>query len=146
MFTIRSRFGAVLLERKKLLRALLQRRHLTRTIAMVADQGPALRVERKHWWIFLNQPTSFFTAAAKIAVSQNLPMVFSGMLKDRRGYYTGYFVEIGRPPYTAESEVELTTRYIRLVEENVRRQPSAYLWSHRRWRRQPQPEDVIRTD
>ena len=146
MLSIRSRFGAVLIERQQLLRALIQRRNLTRAIAIIADQGPTKRVEMKHWWSFLNQPTSFYTAAAKMAISQNLPMLYSGMYRTSRGYYTVYFKLLAAPPYHNTDEVALTHLYKNSIEENIRMQPEAYLWSHRRWKRKIADFNKIITD
>lgn len=146
MYTIRTRFGANMFERRKFLRALINRRQEARMIAMAADQGPSLRKEQKYWHTFMNQPASFYLAAEKIARSQNLPVIYAAMTRIRRGCYQVTFQEIASPPYDQLPEHSITDRYVALIERNIRQQPESYLWSHRRWRRRPLPEDTIRTD
>ena len=143
MFNIRSRFGAVLIERKKFLRALIKRKDLTRAIAMIADQGPGKWTERRYWWTFLNQNASFYTSAAKMAIGQKMPLLYAGMYRNKRGYYSVYFKEISIANTKEPTELYFTEKYIRLIEENIHLQPEAYLWTHRRWKRQPNPEDTV---
>jgi KDO2-lipid IV(A) lauroyltransferase len=38
------------------------------------------------------------------------------------------------------SDHEITGRYAQMLEEDIRRAPELWLWSHRRWKRRPEGE------
>jgi KDO2-lipid IV(A) lauroyltransferase len=40
------------------------------------------------------------------------------------------------------SDYEITGEYARLLEEDIRRTPELWLWSHRRWKRKPEGDDA----
>ena len=52
----------------------------------------------------------------------------------KRGYYEAEFKLITREPKQMEG-YELTTTYYRMLEENIKRAPAYWLWSHDRWSR-----------
>ncbi|MBP6369841.1 MAG: acetyltransferase, partial [Paludibacteraceae bacterium] len=35
---------------------------------------------------------------------------------------------------SATTEFEMTEQYVRLLEQTIQRNPSYYLWTHRRWK------------
>lgn len=138
MLAIRSRFGARLIEKADLLREILRSRGQYRNIAMVADQAPHKR-SILHWFTFMNRPAAFFTSAEKLAIKEGFPLIYVGIKRNRRGYYTIWYEQLGQPPYAQLPEGELTNRYIKALEHNICLQPENYLWSHKRWKhRQPQ--------
>ena len=53
--------------------------------------------------------------------------------KLKRGHYKYEFELLTKDANTLP-EGELTRKYIKCVEENIRLNPSNYLWSHRRWK------------
>ncbi len=138
MRTLRSRFGAELVPAKELLTSLLRRRD-ARVIAMVADQAP-VSSDFKHWTRFLERPTAFYMGPEKIAQATRFAVIFMGMRRLSRGHY-----EVFCEPLSAARERtaagEITERYAREVEKQVRAAPSDWLWSHRRWKLQP-PQDA----
>ncbi len=132
MKKLRSRFGSRLIPAKELLSDILKRRDIVRAIAMVADQEPTTS-ERKHWTRFLNRDTAFYMGPEEIARVTRLPAFFIEMRRTRRGYY-----EMDFRPLSASGEVlpagELTERYVRRVEEQIRAAPADWPWSHKRWK------------
>jgi KDO2-lipid IV(A) lauroyltransferase len=134
MRTLRSRFGAELVPAKELLGSLLKRRD-PRIIAMVADQAP-VSSDFKHWTEFLEQPTAFYMGPEKIAQATRFAVFFAGMRRTARGHY-----EVVCEPLLAAGERpsagQITERYARAVERQVRAAPADWLWSHRRWKLPP---------
>jgi KDO2-lipid IV(A) lauroyltransferase len=132
MLTLRTRFGARLVPAKSLLGDILKHRKDVRAIAMVADQEPTTS-EHKHWTRFLNRETAFYMGAEEIARVTRYPAFFITMRRVSRGYY-----EMGFKPLSPGGETlttgELTERYARLVEEQIRAAPPDWPWSHKRWR------------
>lgn len=134
MYYIRTRFGARLIPAKELLPDLLKRRNVVRGIAMLADQAPTSSDFRR-WINFLGRETAFYMGAEKMAQATRYASFFVGMKRIARGRYAIEFV-----PLTAAGEKfaegELTERYARLVEAEIRDAPADWTWSHRRWRMQ----------
>ena len=101
-------------------------------MGLIADQNPPRRPD-SHWFRFLNQDTIFFDGGEKLALRCHLPVYFVKMERLSRGRYEMSF----EPIYDGEEEVaehEITERYVRLLESEIRRRPEMWIWSHRRWK------------
>jgi len=132
MLKIRSRFGARLIPAKDLLSDILKRRGTTRAIAMVADQEPVTS-ERKHWTRFLNRDTAFYMGAEEIARVTRFPVFFIELRRTGRGFYEMDFLPLS-PGGETLAPGDLTERYARLVEGQIRAAPADWPWSHKRWK------------
>lgn len=132
MLAIRTRFGSRLVPAKTLLGDIIKHRKDVRAVCMVADQEPTTS-EHKHWTRFLNRETAFYMGAEEIARVTRYPAFFVGMRRVTRGFY-----EIDVQPLTKDGETlttgEMTERYARLVEAQIRAAPPDWPWSHKRWR------------
>jgi Kdo2-lipid IVA lauroyltransferase/acyltransferase len=132
MLAIRTRFGSRLIAAKGLLPDIIKRRKDVRAIAMVADQEPTTS-EHKHWTRFLNRDTAFFLGTEEIARATKYPAFFIAMKRTGQGFY-----EITIKPLSPGGETvptgEITERYARLCEEQIRDAPPDWPWSHKRWR------------
>ncbi len=129
---LRSRFGARLVPAQELLSDILKRRNVPRVIALVADQEPVTS-ERKRWLRFLNRDTAFYVGAEEIQRITRYAVFFISMRRTARGCY-----EMELLPLSVAGETlpagELTARYARLAEQQIRSSPPDWLWSHRRWK------------
>jgi KDO2-lipid IV(A) lauroyltransferase len=132
MLTLRSRFGSRLVPADALLADILQRRQVVRAICMIADQEPT-KSEHKHWTRFLNRDTAFFLGAEEIARVTRYPVFFAAMRRTARGRYLMEFTNLAAAGETTAAG-ELTERYARLVEAQIRASPPDWPWSHKRWR------------
>jgi len=132
MLKLRSRFGSRLVAANALLPDILQRRQIVRAICMIADQEPT-KSEHKHWTRFLNRDTAFFLGTEEIARVTRYPVFFAAMRRTARGRYLMEFTALAVGGETMASG-ELTERYARLVEAQIRASPPDWPWSHKRWR------------
>jgi Kdo2-lipid IVA lauroyltransferase/acyltransferase len=133
MQQIRGRFPAThLSEMQKLPRELISRRSVPRAIALVADQTP--QPQHAYWTEFLHRQTPFFVGGAKIAFSQNYPVLFMDMKRIRRGFYEIRTFPVANPPYTGRKPEDILENYVRRIETSIIRQPADWLWSHKRWK------------
>lgn len=101
-------------------------------MGLIADQNPPRRPDSR-WFRFLNQDTIFFDGGEKLALRCQLPVYFVKMERLRRGRYEMSFEQI----YDGKEEVaeyEITERYVRMLEAEIRRRPELWMWSHRRWK------------
>ena len=104
---------------------------------MLADQaGPR---DGGYWTEFLNRPASFYRGADKLAQALKIPVLFAQCHRGARGHYEIEFHEISLPPHDADSELILE-RYVRQAEACIGESPETYLWTNRRWKKQP-PDD-----
>jgi Kdo2-lipid IVA lauroyltransferase/acyltransferase len=132
MLKLRTRFGSRLVPAQQLLGDILRRGRTPRAIAMVADQEPRTS-EHQYWTHFLNRDTAFYVGAEEIARVTKFPVFFLAMRRQRRGYY-----QVSAEPLVQGGEAlapgELTERYARRVEAQIRAAPSDWPWSHKRWK------------
>jgi KDO2-lipid IV(A) lauroyltransferase len=107
-----------------------------RALLLIADQIPALG-DIHYWETFLNQPTAWFTGAEKIALRKRLPVYFLKTKQVKKGFYSAEFL----PLFDGESktsDLEITQFYIHALEKTIQENPAHWLWSHRRWKHQPE--------
>jgi len=132
MLKLRTRFGSRLVPAQGLLGDIIKRGRTPRAIALVADQEPRTS-EHKHWTRFLNRDTAFYVGAEEIARVTRFAAFFVGMRRTARGHYA-----VTLSPLAAPAEMlaagELTERYVRFVEQQIRAAPADWPWSHKRWK------------
>lgn len=136
---IRCRFGMNLLSMKAAPRYILDPAHKNSFYVFIADQSPA-RVENAHEFTFLNQRTTFFTGGAKLAIATKSALLFISLRKVERGYYSLRFIPIDYESGLSENtdkrqlEQRILNEYARLLETEIKENPTDWLWSHKRWK------------
>jgi KDO2-lipid IV(A) lauroyltransferase len=131
VYKMRTRFGTKLISMKDTLREMLNNRNELNATAFIADQSP--QPDRAYWMSFLNQDTPVFLGIEKIALKIRYPVVYVSIERVKRGYYRLHAERIELP--LAESRPgEITEFHTRKLEEDIRRQPEIWLWTHRRWK------------
>lgn len=130
---LRTRFGSNLVPAKSVLRELAKFRE-ARAIGIIADQVPRTSPE-KLWLQFLHQDTPFFMGPEMLGRALRSQVAYVSMRRVQRGCY-----EIELQPLNAPGEKlmsgEITERYVRALERDIRRDPAGWWWSHRRWKLQ----------
>ncbi|WP_077923410.1 lysophospholipid acyltransferase family protein [Spirosoma sp. 209] len=133
MREVRSSFGAVPTPMNLLPRQMVARKNVPRIIALVADQVPDVP-EQAYWTDFLHRDTPFYPGTERLARSRNLPVFYTELVRVGRGRYEVTFTLIGDPPYTDLPAGAILERYRDQLEDTIRRHPSDWLWSHKRWK------------
>ena len=133
MYDIRTRFGSKLINMNHAWKEMLKNQasgsiHAT---AFITDQTPS--ATNAYWTTFLNQDTAVFTGIEKIAQKLNCPVVFVSVRKVKRGYYCIHTELIVEDSINTKAG-EISELHTRKLEEEIRRQPEIWLWSHRRWK------------
>lgn len=119
-----------LLERTSDAKALVAHKNEQTAIAFIADQSAP---REAHWMNFLHQDTAVFTGPEKLAIKFNFPVVYLHIERPRRGFYEISFKLISEEPCkTAENEI--SEKFMRLLEEDILKDPVPWLWSHKRWK------------
>jgi KDO2-lipid IV(A) lauroyltransferase len=132
---IRTRFESIKpVSMNELLRYFVTHRGQGESMALtlIADQNAPIDAQSQ-WIPFLNHTTVFFHGGEKIARKFGLPVYYMHVRKARRGHYEAWFEQIwdGISPTQTHA---ITTRYADLLEEDIRRSPELWMWSHKRWK------------
>ena len=98
---------------------------------MAADQTPAK--EAGHWVNFLNQDTPFFSGYERLAQKTSAAVLFLNIQKVKRGFYELEVLPIC-DNLSEIPEFTVVEKYAQLTEQQIRRQPAYWLWSHKRWK------------
>ena len=99
---------------------------------LVADQSPQLK-SKNYWSKFLGVNVPIFTGSERIAKKHNLPVIYGKMKKIKRGYYSVEFELIAESP-NDYSDYEITEKYLKQVENQLKEDPHPYLWTHNRFK------------
>ncbi len=131
MIRLRERFGARTISMNDTYRRMLALRNQISATVFAADQAPP--PENAYWINFLNQDTPVFKGVEIISRKMNYPVVFASVRKQKRGFYKIHAVTLFEEP-AKTSDGEITQTHTKMLEEEIRRQPEFWLWSHRRWK------------
>ena len=129
----RTRFGAYAIKRDEVAREIVKRKNIVRSLAVVGDQYPGYKHDKKFATKFLNQDTVFFYGSYQIALLTQYPVVYASIKKTKRGYYEATLIRLAEPPYD-KNDNRVLESYIRMVEQAIRERPAEWLWSHNRWK------------
>jgi KDO2-lipid IV(A) lauroyltransferase len=130
----RTRFGAHAIQRDEVAREFVKRKNILRGVAIVADQYPGYKTDKKYPTRFLHQDTVFFLGTNNIATLSQYPAVYFSVKKIKRGYYEAVPNLVAMPPYDKNGTVVIEN-YVRLVEKTIFTNPASWLWSHDRWKK-----------
>ncbi|QMW06483.1 lysophospholipid acyltransferase family protein [Spirosoma foliorum] len=133
MYKIRSSFGAVPTDMHLLPRQMVARKDTPRLIGLMSDQVPDVP-EQAYWTDFLHRDTPFYPGAERLARSRNLPVFYMEPVRVRRGYYEISIQLLAEPPYTDLPPGTILERYRDRIEDTIKKYPSDWLWSHKRWK------------
>ncbi|MDR1381121.1 MAG: lysophospholipid acyltransferase family protein [Tannerella sp.] len=133
MLKIRSRFGVNLIPAQSVVRHIVSNKDNPSLYFFIADQCPVI-VDGAYRFDFLHQTTSVFSGVEKLAGITRSGVVYIHVSRISRGIYR---IECKEISLHSESAVktEITRNYIRHLEQNILKNPSDWLWSHKRWKR-----------
>jgi len=96
------------------------------------DQSPS-KVKSSHWMKFLGQDTAVIFGTEKYAKTYDQAVVFGRIIKQKRGYYKTYFELVTEHP-NEMPQASIIENVMRMLEEDIRKEPEWWLWTHRRWK------------
>lgn len=99
----------------------------------LADQSPS-NADTAHWVPFLGIDTAFIPGVEVVARKLNIPVVYAAMRRISPGHYQIRYHLLTDEPL-ALPEKEITRRYAAMIEEDIRADPGAWLWTHKRWKK-----------
>jgi Kdo2-lipid IVA lauroyltransferase/acyltransferase len=139
MYKIRTRFNAILVSPDQFGSKLHHVFNSQHALVLAADQSPS--GPRSGYWInFFNRPTSFLIGPEKSAIRKKAAVVFVGFKRVKRGYYHFESVLLTEDASTTDKRGQLTCLYRDALEKALVNDPANYLWSHKRFKFEWQPE------
>lgn len=130
---------------RKIINSLSEDNTTPSIFAFIADQSPSpLNVH--YFTKFLGKETAFLTGAERLATKFGIPVVYMDVKYVRKGCYDCCFELLSENPKDLQP-MALTEMYARKIESTILRSPSHWLWSHRRWKINPDKfPDVNRSE
>ena len=131
---IRSKYGCHMITTKDTFKEILKH---TKTknlnlYGFASDQSPR-KNKKNHWGMFLNNYVPIHTGAEIIAKKYNMAVAYMNVKRVKRGYYEIYFKTITEQPKKFKN-FEITDKFIRLLENQIKEKPEYYTWTHRRFK------------
>lgn len=135
----RSQYGANMIKTKDTFREISKLSKLDELnfYGFASDQSPK-KSKALYWGNFLNNYVPIHTGAEFIAKKYNMATVFMDVQKIKRGYYEASFSLISEYPNNFKN-FELTEKYIKIVENQIRNKPEYYTWTHKRFKHRKSP-------
>ena len=97
-----------------------------------SDQSPR-PTSKSYWRTFMGIEVPVFNGAERLARELNIPVVFGRIKRLKRGYYELEFKLISDQSKNT-SENKITDLFTRWLEEQIKEDPSQYLWTHKRFK------------
>lgn len=141
---IRERFGNQTVAKRGSSREILRALRDGGRLAILMDQR-VHPMEGKAF-PFFGRPAFTTPLPARLSLSTGAPVVpFFGRWTEEGGYAMRILPPIRPGARTPEAIDQLTRQYLEVLEAEIRKTPSEWLWIHRRWRENPTLRDRKRT-
>lgn len=131
---MRERMGNICVEMRQTARfvANMKAENKACMVALIADQSPKRR-QIKHYVKFLNHTVPVLVGPEKITNHFGYIPIFVNVKRVKRGYYECEFSLLHDNPASLP-DYKLTDLYFERLEDEIRRQPECYLWTHNRFK------------
>ncbi len=128
----RARFGMQLISARNAVQQIVS---LPDPVAamVLSDQSP-VNMKYAIWTEFLGRRTPCLHGLEAMARKTGFPVYYYEVTRPARGYYETRLHLLTDDPASLPPDA-ITIRYMHLLEASIRRAPSRWLWSHRRWKR-----------
>lgn len=133
MLETRGVTGMVLVSRKAVREGFFEKNKAPYAIFFGVDQSPTI-AKKVYWTTFLNQETAVAFGAEKYAKERDYPVIFADTKKVKRGHYEMTIRILTENPKDLPHGA-ITEMHTKALEEQIKRDPVYWLWSHKRWKR-----------
>ncbi|MDZ4822137.1 MAG: lysophospholipid acyltransferase family protein [Flavobacteriales bacterium] len=128
----RNKFGMKLVSTRETGEYLRLNADETKALILAFDQSPG--DPKKCVWVnFMGQETAAYFGAEKYAREFDYPVVYGYVRKEKRGYYSCEYRVLFEHP-RQQPEGIITQKLFEVLEEEIKREPYNWLWSHKRWK------------
>jgi len=120
-------------ESRNVLRYAVEHRKDHLAYIFITDQFPYMNTAKHEIPSFMNQKTYAVLGGAALASKMGMSVFYMGMERKEKGHYEMTFTEITRDASSMTPQA-IMEKFYALLEEDIRKAPANYLWSHRRWK------------
>jgi KDO2-lipid IV(A) lauroyltransferase len=141
LVALRSSTGNEVIDKREGFRPMLRALRDGKGLAVVIDQN--VSSDERIFVDFFGKPAATTPALALLHLKTGAPLVPVFALPLPKGRYRFVYGEALEVPLSGERDEDvrrITQACTRVVEEQVRAHPQAWLWMHRRWKTRPQGE------
>ncbi len=131
---LRAKFGNKVVPMSSSVRETLRALNEGGVVGIVGDQSAA---KESVWVDFFGRSVPTHQGPAVFSLKTGAPILIGFSIRQPDGNYRAHIREVpmeGLNGYTQENVKELTQRNVRMMEEIIRRDPSQWMWMHRRWK------------
>jgi len=134
MLKVRSRFGSLSIRKSVVLRHLLELRrdNFMSVTGFMSDQKPS-HGDPTLPLVFLGRPTAFITGTEELARRLKMAAVYWDMYKISRGHYK-VVTRVITDDVSQTDRGDVTRAYASMLQDTIIRNPSIWLWTHKRWK------------
>ena len=132
---IRSKFKSHLIDSKETIPTMATnfRNKNYSLYGLVSDQSPKLSATH-HWEKFMGIEVPVHTGGEMLAKKYDMNVIFLKTKKLKRGHYEGSFEILCDENIKDIPNYEITSNFLKLVEQQIYDAPEFYLWTHKRWK------------
>lgn len=135
--------NCTLLDSSMVLRHMLKNKEENGIYVFIADQNPIIGTE--YAVNFLGQPTLMIKGPEFVARKMGLPVMFFYLDREKRGKYALKALRICDDA-SKVPEGYVTWKFAKILEERIMANKYNWLWSHKRWKRAVNKEDILNFD
>ncbi len=130
----RSAYGTEMISMREVPRVLLKyEKENKKTLTLfISDQSPVWE-EIQYWTKFLNQDTPVYLGPEKLARKMRMAVVYFRVIVEKNNSYSVEVITITEDASEIK-DYEITEEHLKLLEEDIKKAPEFWLWSHRRWK------------
>lgn len=131
---IRSKYNVTLISTKETVNRVVKNEAegVKSIIGFLSDQSPK-NFKRSHWAEFMGAKVPCFTGGEQLAKKLDLAVTYLKISKVKRGYYEAEFIPLADNA-KAFKDFDITDKFLKTLEEQIREAPEYYLWTHKRWK------------
>ncbi|MGS2760863.1 lysophospholipid acyltransferase family protein [Sinomicrobium sp. M5D2P9] len=131
---IREKNGTTLIETRETIKVIRknQMNKVPAIYGFLSDQSPQLS-KAVYWQEFMGIKVPIHIGPEILAKRADLTVVYMHTEKIKRGYYSTTLKTLTTSP-VAHPDYQITDMYMQEVEQQIRKAPEYYFWTHKRWK------------
>ncbi len=130
----RTKAGNTVISMYKAAREIIKTLQGGGVIAMLADQSATS--DKDVYVDFFGKPTATYKAPAELALKFKVPVICAFPVRQPDNTYIAEIQELKHDDLAEDEHgiFELTSRYARMLEDAIKKNPELWVWQHRRWK------------
>lgn len=130
----REKFGAIFVKTSNIITTIERNKKENKPAiyGFLSDQSPQLH-KAYYWQNFLGAFVPVITGAEVLSKKHDFIIVNYNVTRVKRGFYEIDFEVLTKTPRDFE-DYQITDIYLKKTEENIKKQPEFYLWTHKRFK------------